>query len=323
MRFYAIKLLNTGTGSIGDAFPVTSGAVIPGAQFCSVIDTGQGFGYENDPSALRVAFQAEIQDMTRVITNAWIRIYGITMDMIDQAANLTGVGVEVYGGFWPGLELASWEARYMGLLFQGVVDGAFGNWKGNDITLDIILQQGDNGGSSGGGSGVGQGSAGTSAGGQTARLPPPGPSRLVSRQRRIGRRRRGSPPPSAAQFDEGGGGDIGGAIGSFLSSFGGEGVGGDPQKIIHNMTEGMTLDKAAQQTLSAAFPNMPIVTAMKDGMKLNYHDAGFYQTITQHLTYIKGLSKDLAKGEKDYGGVGAFRSRTRSSLLTAPSFWAM
>ena len=237
---YAIKFTRAGT-----AFPVTKGAVISGAHFCSVIDTGQGFGYQNDPSALRVQFQAELQGMDRLVSNAWIRIYGITMDMIDQAADLTGVGVEVYGGFWPGLELATWEARYMGLLFQGMVDGAFGNWKGSDITLDIILAQGAV--KSGfGGSGVGQGSGAPGAGGQS--LPPPSASRLTQRQRRIGKPRLARDrPPSAAQFDEGGGdggGGIGGAIESLIGGFAGGGVTGAPEKLVHDMTEGMPLDKA-------------------------------------------------------------------------------
>ena len=67
----------------------------------------------------------------------------------------------------------------------------------------------------------------------------------------------------------------------------------------------MTLDSAAKQTLEAAFKNSPIELIIKDGMKLNYHDAGFYQTITQHIGYIQGLSKDLAKDIKNYAGVVA------------------
>ena len=299
VRFYAIRL----SEAPAEAFPPTPGAFIPGAQFCSVING------RNDPSALRVSMQVELMAMDRLVSNAMIRIYGIDKSMIDQAANLTDSRIEVYGGFWPGLELATWEWQFSGLLFQGTVNSAIGNWKGSDMTLDILLNPGavkaSSGDGGGGGGGGGNGTEATSAS-----------SRLQARQRAIGRpRNRRSPPPVAAQFDDegGGGGGLGGALGDALAGFAGGGVGGDPLKLIHNMMEGVPLDSAVKQTLESAFPNSPIMTAMKDGMKLDYHDAGFYQTITQHLGYIKSLSKDLAKATS-YGGVNAYPIKNKIVL---------
>ena len=299
MRYYAIRLSNAPA-----AFTPTPGAFIPDAQFCSVI-----YGI-NDPSALRVSIQVEIGPMEH-LANGFIRIFGIDKDMMDQAADLTGGQIEVYGGFWPGLELATWESKFQGLLFQGFINSAFGNWKGSDMTLDILInpaQSLDKPSSESGG-------GGDSSGGGTEAAS--FPSRLVSRQRGIGRRRsRTTPPPQAAQFDGEGGiggmGDIGSLFGG-LDGFGGGGP-DSPLKMIHDMKPGETLDSAMQKAMAAAFPNSKLVNLMKDGMKLDYHDAGFYQTIGQHLGYIKSLSKDLAKTVK-YPGVSAYA--VKNSILLA------
>ena len=204
---YGIKITNAGS-----AFDPPPGydPVIPGAQFCSVINVGRG--YENDPSALRVVMQAEIMATNRAVMNGFVRIYGIDKDMIDQAADLTDARVEVYGGFWPGLELATWEAPYMGLLFQGTVNGAFANWKGNEISLEMLLNPGPTKEAPSGDSGVGGGSAAPGASGQSVALPPLRPSRLLARQRRLTGKTRSTPPPRAAQFDDGGGEAFGGLV---------------------------------------------------------------------------------------------------------------
>jgi len=86
---------------------------------------------------------------------------------------------------------------------------------------------------------------------------------------------------------------------------GGGGLGGTPLNLIHDMKEGMALDEAAKKTLQDAFQNSKVVSMLKQGMTLPYHDAGFYQNIAQHITYLKSLSKSIVS-DKDYPGVTAY-----------------
>ena len=286
MRFYAIRISGAGPG-----FPVTPGAWITGAQFCTAIDSNMGLGFQNDPSAMRCVLQMELTSNAGQL--ALVRLWGIDTQMIDQAANLTGLKVEVFGGFWPGLPLATWESSFTGLLYQGVVQSAYGNWEGDEMTLDMYLMQGNVKADSG---------AGESAGSVAASSGAPTP-RLVARNRGIGRQNAPKPPPSATQFDMVG--DAVGAVESAITSFGGGGWGSTPENLIHNMKEGMELAKSLEQTITTGLKNMPFVNLIKDGMKLNYHDAGAYQTVDQLMGYIKGLSKDLA-GDKDYAGIDLY-----------------
>ena len=303
MRFYAIKING---GQAGSAFRATPGAWIEGAQFCSAIDTGLGFGYQNDPSAMRCMLQLTLSGERGAL--GFVRLWGIDMDMIDQSANLTDATLEIYGGFWPGLPLATWESSFTGLLYCGQVYSAFGNWEGSDMTLDIYLNPlGD------------WKKAGTSQSGGVRRIgevsnlgwttPPPQTSRLVARSRRVGRlesRRR--KPRSVTQFD--GLSNAAGEIGTAFAGFASGGWGESPANLIHDMKEGMPLDKALSQTLSTAFPQAKYVSLIKDGLKLDYHDAGAYQTVDQLMGYLKGLSKELAKDDK-YEGVKLYAIKDR------------
>jgi hypothetical protein len=134
-------------------------------------------------------------------------------------------------------------------------------------------------------------------------------------QRRFARGR-----SSVTPFDDGGGdggggdgggggglgdiGSIGTDVGGLLSGMIGGGFPGltNPQNIVHNMQQGMSLSSAMMQTLSTAFPGMGIKIAISSLLKLNYQDAGVYQNITQYAQYIKKLSQSML-GAKNYGGV--------------------
>jgi hypothetical protein len=289
VRFYAIKIIGAGPG-----FPPTPGAWIEGAQFCTALDSKMGLGFQNDPSAMRCVLQMELTAVSGQL--ALVRLWGIDTQMIDQAADLTNLKVEVYGGFWPGLPLATWESTFTGLLYSGVVQSAYGNWEGSDMTLDMYLMGGDVKASDA------QAHQGTSVG-DIANMPD-APGRLVARSRRVGRQLAPKQPPSATQFDFGG--DVAGAVGGIISSFGSGGWGLDPENLIHDFKEGMNLADSLKQTLSNGFKSMPFVNLIKDGLKLNYHDAGAYQTVDQLMGYIKPLSKELASGDKDYPGIDLY-----------------
>jgi len=66
-----------------------------------------------------------------------IKLYGVTMEDIKQATNLNGATVELSVGMSKGLPLANPEQR--GVVLIGSVYQAFGNWQGEQMTLDIIV----------------------------------------------------------------------------------------------------------------------------------------------------------------------------------------
>lgn len=299
MRYYAVVI--SGAGS---AFPETPGALIPGAQFCSVIQTGRGpwGGLENDPSALQCQMQFEVSAADRSGSQGFLRLYGIDLSMIDQAAKLTNCPIDIYGGFWLGLDLATWEYPHAGLLYKGLIISSYGNWEGSAMTLDLVIASGMPSSSGGGDGGGGGGGGGGGAGGQSA-------SRLIERNRRIGGRPRPA-APVVMPFDGGGLslGDIGASLSDMAASLAGSmggGWGTAPLNLIHDMKKGTPLDSAIKQTLTTAMPGFKFVNLMKGGLTLPYHDAGFYQTVAQHMGYIKQLSKDLV-GDKKYPGVSLF-----------------
>lgn len=73
--------------------------------------------------------------------NSWVRVWGVSIGEIGQASDLTGKNIEVYGGMQKGLPLATaaFENNQTGLLAQGIIFPAFGNWIGTDMTLDLVM----------------------------------------------------------------------------------------------------------------------------------------------------------------------------------------
>ncbi|WP_131868737.1 MULTISPECIES: hypothetical protein [unclassified Bradyrhizobium] len=69
-----------------------------------------------------------------------MKVWGVPLSMISQSKNLTRKRIKVYGGFKQGLPLA--KPQQSGLLVQGWVYQAFGNWQGTDMSLDLIIQAG-------------------------------------------------------------------------------------------------------------------------------------------------------------------------------------
>ena len=80
---------------------------------------------------------------------AWVRIWGISLQEIAQSTQLqgnlltsptlNGYGVQISGGMGPGLPLATSEVSQQGVLVQGQVLQAFGNWIGTDMTLEMVI----------------------------------------------------------------------------------------------------------------------------------------------------------------------------------------
>ncbi|KGT77317.1 hypothetical protein MA20_22230 [Bradyrhizobium japonicum] len=60
--------------------------------------------------------------------------------MISESKNLNRKRIKVFGGFKAGLPFA--KPQQSGLLVQGWVYQAFGNWQGTDMSLDLVIQAG-------------------------------------------------------------------------------------------------------------------------------------------------------------------------------------
>lgn len=68
---------------------------------------------------------------------ATVRIWGISLQDIGQSSDLNGATIKIYAGMQKGLPLANPDQK--GLLCTGIVNQAFGNWIGNEMTLDMVI----------------------------------------------------------------------------------------------------------------------------------------------------------------------------------------
>jgi hypothetical protein len=98
-----------------------------------------------NPGALNIEFDLPIANLTNPDNNAWLRCWGLSIADIGIASDLNGLNVSVYGGMAKGLPLAN--PAQAGLLLQGQIFQAFGNWVGTDQTIDMNFIVGGNAGS--------------------------------------------------------------------------------------------------------------------------------------------------------------------------------
>jgi hypothetical protein len=96
---------------------------------------------QNIRGALQVELDIPVAPMhSPANAGAFIKIWGIPLSMISQASNLNNKAIKVYGGFQKGLPLAN--PQQAGLLVQGYIYQAFGNWLGTDMSLDLMVVAG-------------------------------------------------------------------------------------------------------------------------------------------------------------------------------------
>lgn len=96
---------------------------------------------QNDRGALQVELDVPVAAYASPgNAGAFVKVWGIPLSMISQSKNLNRKRIKVYGGFKAGLPLA--KPQQSGLLVQGWIYQAFGNWQGTDMSLDLIIQAG-------------------------------------------------------------------------------------------------------------------------------------------------------------------------------------
>jgi hypothetical protein len=92
---------------------------------------------QTDPGALNVELDIQVAPYDAPVGGSYVRVWGIPLTDIGQAADLNGKNIAVYGGMQKGLPLAN--PAQAGLLVSGTIFQAFGNWQDVDMTLDLIL----------------------------------------------------------------------------------------------------------------------------------------------------------------------------------------
>ena len=137
MRFYNIVLGNSGGTQVKNW-------------------TSQSNG-QNDPGALDINFDFVENVATQPMGNSRLQIVGVSLQDIAQAANYNpqlGAAansgspnfytLSLFAGLYPGLPLATaaYNAGQSGLIVQGNIFQAFGNWIDTDMTLDFTVTPG-------------------------------------------------------------------------------------------------------------------------------------------------------------------------------------
>jgi hypothetical protein len=279
-----------------------------------------------DPGAQEIIMSIEMQDSTYPTEKSVLEIKGVSWEQIKDNGQLIGKFIKVYAGMKPGLPIATSQSVHVGQLFQGRIVNSYGNWEGTEMSIALqfgtgMLEQSP--------SSNGQPSSGQSSDGQSSDGNPTPQIQYMReiekyRYKRTGFRSidrmpyprgRTSRQPVVGVTDIANGGNGGGVGGGFdLSGFGvfqglaggffGGGTPGlsKPLNLIHNMMPNMKLADAIHATLSRVFPQAKLNINISPLLKLNYQDAGMYQTMDQYASYIQKLSNSIL-GVKNYSGV--------------------
>ena len=143
MRYYDITISDPNSGQVFQISPTATG-FIKAAGGTTFTSWANG---KNLPGALQVEFDIPTTPIHIPQGQAYIRVWGIGLPMISQASNLNGMSIVLKGGFQKGLPLAN--PAQNGILVEGQIFQAFGNWQGTNQTLDLIFfpigQEPDNG----------------------------------------------------------------------------------------------------------------------------------------------------------------------------------
>ena len=95
---------------------------------------------QTDPGALHIEFDIPVTQLAQPQGAFLIKIYGVGLGMISQAANLSGMRFQLKAGMAPGLPLAN--PAQAGVIAEGNVFQAYGNWEGVNQTLNLIVNPG-------------------------------------------------------------------------------------------------------------------------------------------------------------------------------------
>lgn len=133
MRYYRVELTNSKTGK-----PILDAQGKPIGPFTSFVN-GQTI-----PGALNIEFDIPAAPFAQPMGSAYLKLWGVGLGSIGYASmfnpdwvNGSFTRIKVYGGMQAGLPLAN--PKQAGLLIDGFVLQAFGNWQGTQQSLDFVV----------------------------------------------------------------------------------------------------------------------------------------------------------------------------------------
>jgi hypothetical protein len=151
MRYYSILLSDPITGNVyqinqkGDGFTLKAGGAFT---FASTTTGGVSGG--TILGALNVGFDIPAAPFNQPQGQARLKIWGVGLNMISQSANFNpnplatpykpGANISISAGMQKGLPLAN--PAQAGLLVQGTVFQAWGNWQLTEQTLEFLFNPG-------------------------------------------------------------------------------------------------------------------------------------------------------------------------------------
>jgi hypothetical protein len=139
MRSYTIKISDQVTGQI--SVPDYDNREVAGfkkvdASTGAITFSSMVNGVTN-PNALHIEMDVPVVAFHTPAGAAWMRVFGIGLKQISQAASLNGKVIEIYAGMAKGLPLANPE-QY-GLIARGQIQQCYGNWIGVNQTLEFVF----------------------------------------------------------------------------------------------------------------------------------------------------------------------------------------
>lgn len=91
----------------------------------------------NNPSALNVELDIPVYTVDAPVGAAFLKVWGISIKDIGAAFDLNQKTIKIYAGMSAGLPLSNPEQA--GLILQGQVQQAFGNWQDTSQSIDLII----------------------------------------------------------------------------------------------------------------------------------------------------------------------------------------
>jgi hypothetical protein len=129
MRYYSIIIRNAQTNELITAKSLAG--AFQDATYTSFVNN------QTLPGALDVEFDIPVAPFATPMGNAQITIWGPAVAEISQSNDLNGAKIQVFGGMQKGLPLAN--PKQAGLLVQGYIFQAFGNWIDTDQNLVLVI----------------------------------------------------------------------------------------------------------------------------------------------------------------------------------------
>jgi len=128
----------TGASLVGSGEGFTTGT---GPTFSSLYsDPFAGGALRPDPGALNIELDIPVLQLAKPQGAFRVKVHGVGLQMLGQAANLAGLRFQLKAGMSPGLPLAN--PAQAGIIAEGVVFQSWGNWAGTDQTLDMLINPG-------------------------------------------------------------------------------------------------------------------------------------------------------------------------------------